>query len=219
MEFESPLSQNTKAKIERLVGVTCPTSRSKVIPPLERDHLAPALLRRGRRFRFWFGRGRLHEAADLLRCTSLHIVGDVRMGIEGEPGADVAQHTGQGLHIHAAGKGHRSKSMAQIMEANTLLDACLRQQLPVNPGHRIQAPIAAGAGRREQDGIVGVLFMLPHQHIHRLLGQRHFADRVLCFQPCHHQFAIDTSDLLAHREYPVFHIQAIPRKCQQLSTP
>lgn len=109
--------------------------------------------------------------------------------------------------------------VAQIMEANTLLDACLRQQLPVNPGHRIQAPIAAGAGRREQDGIVGVLFMLPHQHIHRLLGQRHFADRVLCFQPCHHQFAIDTSDLLAHREYPVFHIQAIPRKCQQLSTP
>ena len=103
MEFESPLSQNTKAKIERLVGVTCPTSRSKVIPPLERDHLAPALLRRGRRFRFWFGRGRLHEAADLLRCTSLHIVGDVRMGIEGEPGAEVAQHTGQGFHIHAAG--------------------------------------------------------------------------------------------------------------------
>ena len=111
MEFESPLSQNTKAKIERLVGVTCPTSRSKVIPPLERDHLAPALLRRGRRFRFWFGRGRLHEAADLLRCTSLHIVGDMRIGIEGKSGAEVAQHTGQGFHIHAAGEGHGGESM------------------------------------------------------------------------------------------------------------
>lgn len=41
----------------------------------------------------------LHEAADFLRRTSLHIDGDVRIGIEGEPGAVVAQHAGQGLYI------------------------------------------------------------------------------------------------------------------------
>lgn len=77
--------------------------------PLEGYHLAAALLRRVRRFRF--GRGRLHEAADLLRCTSLHIVGDMRIGIEGEPGAEVAQHTGQRFHIHAAGEGHGSEGV------------------------------------------------------------------------------------------------------------
>ena len=79
--------------------------------PLERYHLTPVLLRRVRRLRFWFSCGRFHEAADLLCCTSLHIVGDVRIGVQGKPGAIVAQHTGQGLHIHAAGEGHRGESM------------------------------------------------------------------------------------------------------------
>ena len=79
--------------------------------PFERYHLAPALLRRVRRFRFQFGRSCFHEAADLLRRTSLHIVGDVRIGVERKPGTVVAQHTGQGLHIHAAGEGHRGESV------------------------------------------------------------------------------------------------------------
>lgn len=84
--------------------------------PLERYHLAPAPLRRIRWLRFRFGRGRFHEAADLLCRSSLHIVGDMRIGVERKPGAVVAQHTGQGLHIHAAGEGHRGESMAQIRQ-------------------------------------------------------------------------------------------------------
>ena len=72
----------------------------------ERDHLAPALLRRVGRFRGGGCRGRLHEAADLLSRTSLHIVGDMRVGVQSESGAVVAQHAGQGLHIHAAGDRH-----------------------------------------------------------------------------------------------------------------
>lgn len=73
---------------------------------LERDHLAPALLRRVRRLRFRFGRGRFHEAADLLCRASLHIVGDMRVGVQSEARAVVPQHAGQGLHIHAAGDRH-----------------------------------------------------------------------------------------------------------------
>lgn len=73
---------------------------------LKRNNLAPALLRRVRRFRSRRCRCRLHEAADLLCRTSLHIVGDVRVGVQSEPGAVVAQHTGQRLYIHAAGDGH-----------------------------------------------------------------------------------------------------------------
>ena len=78
---------------------------------LERYHLTPALLRRIRRLGFRFGRGRFHEAADLLSRTSLHIVGDVRIGVQSESGAEVAQHTGQGLYIHAAGDRHRCEGM------------------------------------------------------------------------------------------------------------
>ena len=165
---------------------------------LERYHLAPVLLRRIGRFRFWLSRSCFHEAADLFRRTSLHIVGNVRIGVQGKPGAIVAQHTGQCLHIHSAGEGHSSESMAQIMEANMLLDACLRQQLSVDSGHCVRAPVAAGAGRREQEGAVRVLFMLLHQQGHRLLGQRHLADGVLGFWLCHHQLPVDAGNLLAH---------------------
>lgn len=91
--------------------------------PLERDHLAPALLRRIRRFRFRLSRGRFHKAADLLCRASLHIVGDVRIGVQRKPGAEMAQHTGQGFHIHAAGNCHRCEGVSEIMEAHMLLDA------------------------------------------------------------------------------------------------
>ena len=84
------------------------------------------------------------------------------------------------------------------MEANALLDARIRQQFPVDPGYCVRAPVAAGAGRREQEGVVRVLFMLLHQHIHGLLGQRYLADGVLGFRLRHHQFPVDPSDLLAY---------------------
>ena len=35
----------------------------------------------------------------------------MRIGVQGEPGAVVAQHTEQSLDIHATGEGHRGKSM------------------------------------------------------------------------------------------------------------
>lgn len=73
---------------------------------LERDHLAPAFLRRVGRLRGGGCRDRFHKAADLLSRTSLHIVGDVRVGVQSESGTVVAQHTGQSFHIHAAGDGH-----------------------------------------------------------------------------------------------------------------
>lgn len=73
---------------------------------LERNHLALALLRRVGRFRGVGCRDRLHEAADLLSRASLHIVGDMRVGVQSEARAVVPQHAGQGLHIHAAGDRH-----------------------------------------------------------------------------------------------------------------
>ena len=77
----------------------------------KRYHLAPALLRRFGRLWGRCFRSRFHEAADLLSRASLHIVGDVRVGVQGKPGAEMAQHTGQGFHIHTAGDGHGRKGV------------------------------------------------------------------------------------------------------------
>lgn len=84
---------------------------------LKRDHLAPALLRRVGRLGFRLGRVRFHEAADLLRRAPLHLVSDVRISVEGEPSAEVAQHAGQGLRVHAAGEGHGCESVPKLVEA------------------------------------------------------------------------------------------------------
>ena len=100
---------------------------------LERYHLAPAFLRRIGRFRGVGSGDRFHEAADFLRRAPLHIVGDVRIGVQCEPCAEVAQHTGQGLYIHAAGDRHGRECVSEVMEAHMLLDARVFQQFPVDP--------------------------------------------------------------------------------------
>lgn len=76
---------------------------------LKRYHLAPAFFRWVRRLWGRCCRSRFHEAADLLSRTSLHIVGDMRVGVKSEACAVVAQHAGQGLHIHTAGDCHRGE--------------------------------------------------------------------------------------------------------------
>ena len=134
----------------------------------------------------------------------------MRIGIQGEPGAEVAQHTGQGLHIHAAGEGHGGESMPQIMKAHVLLDACVFQQLPVDPRHGVRTPVAACAGRREQDGVVRVLLVLLHQQVYRLLRQRHLADGVFRFRLRHIQLTLHAGDLLIHRQDALFYIQVLP---------
>lgn len=81
----------------------CPTQKaSKILLSasvvfsdlFERHYLSPPLLRRVGRFRL--GCGYFH-GADFLRCTSLHLVRDAHIGIQGEPGAEVAQRAEQGL--------------------------------------------------------------------------------------------------------------------------
>jgi len=98
-----------------------------------------------------------------------------------------------------------------------LLDACVFQQFPVDPRHSVRAPVSARPGRREQDWIVRVLFMLLHQQVHCLLRQRHLADRVFRFRFCHIQLTLHAGDLLIHRQDALFHIQICPLERQQLT--
>ena len=114
------------ASSKRTDGVPLPRGTPSVflLPPLlERYHLAPVLLWRVGRFRRGRCRGGFHEAADLLSRASLHIVGDMRVGVQREARTIVAQHAGQGLHIHTAGDRHRGECVSEVVEAHVLLDA------------------------------------------------------------------------------------------------
>ena len=97
--------------------------------------------------------------------------------------------------------------VSEVMEAHVLLDACVFQQLPVDPRHGVRTPVTACAGRREQDGVVRVLLVLLYQQVDRLLRQRHLADRVFRFRLRHIQLALHAGDLLIHRQDALFHIQ------------
>ena len=141
----------------------------------------------------------------------------MRIGVQSKSGAVVAQHTGQGFHIHAAGDRHRGECVSEVVETYMLLDACVFQQLPVDPRHGVRTPVAACAGRREQDGIVRMLLMLLDEQFHRLLRQCHLADGVLCFRFRHIQLALHAGDLLVHRQDSLFYIQVIPLERQQFA--
>lgn len=69
------------------------------------------------------------------------------------------------------------------------------------------------------NGVIRVLFMLPHQHLHRLLWNGHLADRVFRLWLRDHQFAIRAGHLFADRDDAVLHIQVIPEERQQFPTP
>lgn len=102
------------ASSKRTDGIPLPRGTQSVflLPHLlERYHLAPVLLWRVGRFRRGRCRGGFHEAADLLSRASLHIVGDVRVGVQREARAVVAQHAGQCLHVHAAGDRYGGECM------------------------------------------------------------------------------------------------------------
>lgn len=130
---------------------------------LERYHLTPALLRRIRRLGFRFGRSRFHEAADLLCRASLHIVGDMGVGVQGEARAVVAQHAGQGFHIQAAGDRHRGECVAQVVEPDIWQARLLEQHLQSAVGRvRIRRQLWAG-GMWEDPLTDGSLLSLPQE--------------------------------------------------------
>ena len=100
--------------------------------------------------------------------------------------------------------------VSEVVKAHVLLDACVFQQLPVDPRHGVRTPVAARPGRREQDGVVRVLFVFLHQQVDGLLRQCHLADRVFRFWFCHIQLALHAGDLLIHRQDALFYIQVLP---------
>ena len=52
-----------------------------------------------------------------MRRLELRVGGDVGVGVQREPRRVVAQHTADGLDVHAVLQGHRREGVAQVMKA------------------------------------------------------------------------------------------------------
>ena len=55
-----------------------------------------------------------HGVGGFLLCRG----GDMGIGVQGEAGGEVAQHTGYGLDIHTILQGNGSEGVAEIMESD-----------------------------------------------------------------------------------------------------
>ena len=85
--------------------------------------------------------------------------GDMGVGAKGEAGGEVAQHTGQGLDIHAVLQGDGGEGVAEVVESN-LWDACPRQHSFQHVVHAIRRDGAA-VGGGEDVLVIGLALLLP----------------------------------------------------------
>ena len=60
------------------------------------------------------------ETPHRIRRLLLHGGGNVGIGVQGEPGAVVAQHGGEGFHVHAVLQGQDRECVSQVMESDPL---------------------------------------------------------------------------------------------------
>ena len=79
---------------------------------------------------FLLGGGLCDPLVNLCHCLGPHRAGDVGVDVQRGGRRHVAQHSGESLHIHAAGEGHRGKSMPKIM--NAYAETKLKPQIEVS---------------------------------------------------------------------------------------
>lgn len=71
----------------------------------------------------------LQESAHLVGGVLLHLCRDVGVGVEGEPGAVVAEDAGQGFYVYAVLQRQRRKSVSQIVESHLVQPCPLQHPL------------------------------------------------------------------------------------------
>ena len=94
-----------------------------------------------------------------LSCFFLCRGGDVSVGIQSEPGGEVAEHTGDSLDVHAVLEGDGCEGVAEVMESY-LRDACPLQYPLQHIVHTVRGDGTA-VGRREHIGVIGLSLLLP----------------------------------------------------------
>ena len=89
--------------------------------------------------------GLLQEAAHGGGCLALFLPGGVGVGPQGEPGVEVAQHRGHGLHVHSVLQGGGGESVTEIVESKVFQSGVL-QDLLVEAHHAVRVVHLSGEG-------------------------------------------------------------------------
>lgn len=104
-----------------------------------------------------------HEAAHPLGGVFLHLVGDVGVGVKGEPSAVVAQDTGDRFDVHALLDRQCRESVSETVERDAFGDSGFFQQGFVQPLDAIRAVELARHWGGEHDGAAGMFAVLREQ--------------------------------------------------------
>ena len=138
------------------------------------------------------------------------------VGIQGESGGEVAEHSADGFDIHAVLQGNGGEGVAEIVKSDL-----------GNPGsgedsfeHIVHAVRGDGASIWGWEHILVVgLGSLPFQNFYCLWRDRHRAVGVLCFQRCFHDLAVHSGNLPPHLDDGVLPVDVLPLQPQQLAPP
>ena len=139
------------------------------------------------------------------------------VGVQGEPGAVMAQHPRDGLYVHPVLQSQSCEGVSQIMEPD------LRQSRPFqHPVEHVEHTVrrhGAAPWAREYPGACSDLLFLLIQNVYRILCQRQGAVGVFCFQGSLHHLTVDSCYLPFNPEAAPFQIKVLPLEPQQFSPP
>ena len=108
-------------------------------------------------------------------CLLLHGVGDMAVDVERGLCADVAYHGGERLDIHSVFECHRSKGVAQVVEADLLAPRSLQYLLEFAVDRVGISRLTLLDGRREHP-LAGGGFLMLRKDFQHIRGQKDGAD-------------------------------------------
>ena len=170
------------------------------------------------RLRFFL---RLHLAdapVDAGGGCALHIAGDVGVDVQRCHRRHMAQHGGEGFHIHAVFQRQRCEGVPQIMESDTLAVCPLQYRLkpPARHAGRDRS-VRLHRGRKHPAGIhLPAVFPQHGQHRRR---QHQFSHGRLGFGRDDLQFAVYRVRLFVDGQHAGFKVQVVPLKRYQFAPP
>ena len=117
-----------------------------------------------------------HDAADDPCSLLLHPAGRVRVDVQREARAAVAEHGGNCFHVHAALQRGRGEAVSQVVKSDVLQSNVLAD-LPVDLHDGVRVIHFAGHRGRKHVGIFRVLCMFLFQQLCSFLRDGNVADR------------------------------------------
>ena len=130
----------------------------------------------------------------------------------------MAQHGGEGFHIHSVLQRQRREGVPQIMKSDTLAVCPLQYRLKPPACHAgCDRSIRLHRGRKHPAGVY--FFAVFPQHGQHRRRQHQFSDRCLGFGRDDLQFAVYRVRLLVDGQHAGFKVQILPLKCYQFTPP